>query len=599
MELVAAGTARLTPASLDELPADVARPAYDRRALRVGIVHLGLGAFARAHLAAVNEAALHAGEALAAVNGGALHGEAYLAAVNKAAAPADLAWGICGVSLRQADTRDALAPQDGLYTLALRSADAAGHPQQQAAVIGCLLQTLVAPEDPQAVLARIAHADTRIVSVTVTEKGYCHDPASGRLNLQHPDIVHDLAQPLLPRSTIGFLVWGLQRRRAAGLGPVTLMSLDNLPSNGHLLQGMVLAFAAQVDTGLAAWIASDCTFPCSMVDRIVPRTTDADRKDVAQALGLNDAWPVLAEPYLEWVVEDRFAAGRPDWTAGGARFVADAAPFETLKLRTVNGAHSALAYLSVMAGWETVDRAMAHPALRGYLSALLQEEIVPTLPGLPGLDLSQYQERLLRRFANPALKHQTLQIAMDGSQKLPQRLLDTVHARLAEGLPIPGLALAVAAWLHYLRGVDEAGRGYGIQDPMVGVLAERLEMAERAAEATAAATAASTDDSTAASTDDSTADSTAASTADSTDDSTDDSTAASTAASTASSLPPESDIVSSAMLAWTRTLTGLAPVFGDLADDPRFVRAVAQAAQGLRREGVEGALTALAQHNTA
>ncbi|MNQ50275.1 Mannitol 2-dehydrogenase [compost metagenome] len=508
MELVAADAARLTPAHLAALPLEVARPAYDRNALRVGIVHLGLGAFARAHLAAVNEAALHAG--------------------------GDLAWGICGVSLRQADTRDALAPQAGLYTLALRSADATGREQQQATVIGCLLEMLVAPEDPPAVLARIAHADTRIVSVTVTEKGYCHDPASGRLNLQHPDIVHDLAQPLLPRSTIGFLVWGLQQRRATGRGPITLMSLDNLPSNGHLLRGMVLAFARQVDPALATWIETLCAFPCSMVDRIVPRTTDQDRRDVARTLGLHDAWPVLGEPYLEWVVEDQFAAGRPDWAAGGARFVAEAAPFETLKLRTVNGAHSALAYLSVMAGWATVDEAMAQPALKAYLAALMQDEILPTLPPLPGLDLARYQQRLLQRFENPALKHQTRQIAMDGSQKLPQRLLDTVRARLAADLPIGKLALAVAAWLHFLRGVDEAGLRYDIQDPMAAELAQRYAQAELAAECGGPGPA--------------------------------------------------------AMLAWTETLTGVVAVFGDLGADPRFVQAVSQAVHALRSQGVGGAL---------
>lgn len=513
MELVAANAARLTPDRVAQLPAAVARPGYDRAAMRVGIVHLGLGAFVRAHLAAVNEAALDAG--------------------------ADPCWGICGVSLRQADTRDALAPQSGLYALALRSADAGGHEQTRMAVIGCLLETLVAPEDPQAVLARIAHADTRIVSVTVTEKGYCHDPASGRLNLLHPDIVHDLAHPLAPRSTIGFLVWGLRQRRAAGLGPITLMSLDNLPSNGHLLRGMVLAFAQQVDPALAAWIEALCAFPCSMVDRIVPRTTDDDRRDVAHALGMHDAWPVLAEPYLEWVVEDQFAAGRPDWSLGGARFVAEAAPFETLKLRTVNGAHSALAYLAVMAGWATVDQAMAQPALKAYLAALLQEEIVPTLPPLPGLDLTRYQQRLLQRFENPALKHQTRQIAMDGSQKLPQRLLDTVRARLAADLPIGRLALAVAAWLHFLRGVDEAGRAYDIQDPLAAELAQRYAQAEYAARHTGAGPA--------------------------------------------------------ALLAWTQMLTGLPTVFADLGDDPRFVRAVALAAHRLRSQGVAGALEAAQQ----
>lgn len=534
MELVAADAARLAPERLASLPDAVARPTYDRAALRVGIVHLGLGAFARAHLAAVNEAALHAGAGV------------------DVDVDRGLGWGICGVSLRQTDTRDALAPQAGLYALALRSARQGGGEgeggcggtgmrgngglQQQIAVIGCLIETLVAPEDPNAVLTRIAHADTRIVSVTVTEKGYCHDPATGRLNLQHPDIVHDLAHPLAPRSTIGYLVWGLQQRRAAGRGAITLMSLDNLPGNGHLLRGMVLAFARQLDPALAAWIDASCAFPCSMVDRIVPRTTNEDRRAVARALGLHDAWPVVGEPYLEWVVEDQFAAGRPDWAAGGARFVSDAAPFETLKLRTVNGLHSALAYLSVMAGWATVDEAMAQPALKAYLAALMQDEIVPTLPTLPGLDLAHYQQRLLQRFENPALKHQTRQIAMDGSQKLPQRLLDTVRARLAADLPIDKLALAVAAWLHFLRGVDEAGRRFDIQDPMAAELAQRLAEAERAVDARSAGPA--------------------------------------------------------AMQAWTETLIGVTAVFGDLGDDPRFVRAVSQAAHALRTRGVAGALSA-------
>ncbi len=510
MELVAPAAVRLHPARLQALAPDVARPAYDRGALRAGIVHLGLGAFARGHLAAVNEAAIHAS--------------------------GDPRWGICGVSLRQADTRDALAPQDGLYTLVLRSADAEGRPQARLAVIGCLLETLVAPEDPQAVLARIASPYTRIVSLTVTEKGYCHDPASGALNLAHPDIVHDLGQPLAPRSTIGFLVWGLQRRRAAGLGPVTLLSLDNLPSNGHLLRGLVLAFAAQVDARLAEWIGQACTFPCSMVDRIVPRTTDEDRAAVAQALGMTDAWPVQAEPFLEWVVEDHFAADRPDWAAGGARFAAEAAPFETLKLRMVNGAHSALAYLSVMAGWATVDQAVAQPALRRYLADLMRTEIAPTLPALPGLDLAAYQERLLQRYANPALRHQTRQIAMDGSQKMPQRLLGTVRARLAADRPITGLALALAGWLHFLRGVDQAGRRYPIEDPLAETLAQRLTRAEAAA----------------------------------------------------CDAPPGP----AAALAWAREMTALAAVFGDLGGDARFVREVAQAAQSLRTLGVAGALDA-------
>ena len=433
---------RLHPSALGALPASVRRPSYERSALCSGIVHLGLGAFMRAHLAALTDAALDAG--------------------------AGPAWGITGVSLRQPDTRDALAPQDGLFTLALRETRA-----QHLRVIGCVRECLVAPEDPQAVLDLIAHADTRIVSLTVTEKGYCHDPASGALLCSHPDIAHDLAHPAAPRSAIGFIVHGLALRQARGLPPLTLMSLDNLPANGHTLQGLVLDFAQRVNPLLAQWIAEGCCFPNSMVDRIVPRTTDSDRAAVAQAIGLDDAWPVLGETFLDWAVEDRFAAGRPDWTIGGARFVTDAAPWERLKLRMVNGAHSSIAYLALAAGWPTVDVAMAQPALRRFVEALMREEIEPTLdamPGLKGLHLPTYRSRLIERFANPALAHRTLQIAMDGSQKLPQRLLNTVRERLAHGAPIHHLALGLAAWLTHLRGHDDAGHAVPLDDPQADAL---------------------------------------------------------------------------------------------------------------------------------
>jgi len=449
---------RLHPDTLTRALPAVARPHYDRDALRIGIVHLGLGAFARAHLAPVNEAAMIDQD--------------------------DWRWGICGVSLRQPDTRDALAPQDGLYTLAIRDADASGAKRERLAIIGALRETLVAPEDPALVLARIAAPDTRIVSLTVTEKGYCHHPATGALNADHPDIVHDLSHPNAPRSIVGFIVYGLQQRHAAQATPLTLMSLDNLPSNGTLLRGLVLDFAGRVDTDLQAWIAATCTFPCSMVDRIVPRTTDDDREAISHAIGLDDAWPVLGEPFLDWVIEDDFAAGRPDWTVAGARFVTHATPYEILKLRMVNGTHSALAYLSVLAGWRTVDQAIAQPAMRRYIGALMRDEIAPTLPALEGLDLAQYAERLLARFANPALHHQTRQIAMDGSQKLPQRLLGTIRERLRDGLPIDGLALAVAAWLVYLQGRDEAHEAYPISDPLADALHIEVGAAVAARDAT-------------------------------------------------------------------------------------------------------------------
>lgn len=434
---------RLNDTTLAALPAAVARPAYERRALKTGIVHLGIGAFMRAHMAAATEAAIAAG---------------------------DLRWGIAGVSLRQPDTRDALAPQDGLYTLAIRDADAQGQPRQRLQIIGAVQSLLVAPENPQTVLDAIAAADTRIVSLTVTEKGYCHDPATGALRLDHPDIVHDLAHPKAPRSAIGMLVYGLQLRHARGHGPLTLMSLDNLPANGRVLRAAVLRFAEEMDNTLRTWIEGQCRFPCSMVDRIVPKTTDGDRATVRAALGCNDAWPVLGEPFFDWAIEDEFAADRPDWTLGGARFVPDAEPFERLKLRMVNGTHSSLAYLGAMAGWQTVDKAIAQSALRTHIEALMRDEIEPTLPALPGLDLAVYRNNLLARYANPALAHRTQQIAMDGSQKLPQRLLGTLRDRLARQLPVTRMALGLAAWMHYLRGVDELGQSYRIDDPHAAAL---------------------------------------------------------------------------------------------------------------------------------
>ncbi len=442
---------RLHPDRLAALPADVARPRYDRAALLPGIVHLGVGAFQRAHLAAVNEAALHA--------------------------TGDLRWGVVGVSLRQPDTRDALAPQAGLYTLAIRDAAADGSPRETLQVIGHLLEVLVAPEDPGAVLERIAHPHTRIVSLTVTEKGYHHEPATGRLRADDADIAHDFAHPDAPRTALGFIVHALQRRRERNLAAVTLLSCDNLPANGDTLRGLVLEFAAQVDPALRDWIAADCAFPNAMVDRIVPRTTDDDRARVSQRLQVHDAWPVVGEPFLDWALEDRFVSGRPAWQRGGARFVERAEPFERLKLRMVNGSHSALAWLGAVAGWPTVDRADGQPALHRYLDTLLRDEIAPTLRGLREFDLADYRARLLERFANPALQHRTQQIAMDGSQKIAQRLLGTVRDRLAAHASVDRLGLAVAGWLHYLRGVDETGTRYDIQDPLA---AELVALRERA-----------------------------------------------------------------------------------------------------------------------
>ncbi|MEH3147397.1 MAG: mannitol dehydrogenase family protein [Methylobacterium frigidaeris] len=438
-------TARLSRTGLAGLAADrdVARPGYDRAGLQPAILHLGLGAFFRAH------GALYTEDVLNARGGG---------------------WGILGVSLQRPDQRDRLVPQGGLYT-ALESASGG----ECARIVGNLLGVLVAPEDPAAVLGRLADPVTRIVSLTVTEKGYCHDPATGRLHADHPDIRHDLAHPDAPRSAVGFLAAGLRLRRDRGLAPFTVLCCDNLPGNGALVAGLVRDFAALGDGALAGWIEAAVPFPSTMVDRIVPALAEADLAAARRLTGLDDHAPVRHEPFRQWVIEDRFVdGGRPDWACAGAQFVADVAPFEHMKLRLLNGAHSALAYLGYLAGHETVAEAAGDPVLSAYLGRLW-DEVRPVVPPPPGQDLAGYTRSLAERFANPAIRHRTWQIAMDGSQKLPQRLLSSIRERRARGLPVPALALAVAAWARYVGGTDEHGRPIDVRDPLAGFLRGRLD----------------------------------------------------------------------------------------------------------------------------
>lgn len=440
---------RLSAATLQALPAHVHRPAYDRAALATGIVHLGLGAFHRAHQAVYTDGAIAAG---------------------------DMRWGIVGASLRAADTRNALDPQDGLYTIAIRAAEG-----ENLRVIGALRGVLVAPESPARLIAAMTDPAVRIVSLTVTEKGYCHDPATGVLNEEHPDIRHDLATPSTPRSAPGYIVEALARRRAAGVPPFTVLTCDNLPANGHTAGRVVARLAELRDPGLGRYVAEEVAFPSTMVDRIVPATTNDDRARIEATLGMVDAWPVMTEPFSQWVIEDRFPQGRPDWAAQGAELVADVGPYETMKLRLLNGAHSSLAYLGYLAGRETVADAMALAPLALHVRRLMDEEAGPTLTLPPGADVEGYKDRLIARFRNPALRHRTWQIAMDGSQKLPQRLLGTVRDRLAAGAPIPRLALGVAAWMRYVTGIDEAGQAIDVRDPLATELQRRAGEAGRIA----------------------------------------------------------------------------------------------------------------------
>ncbi|HEY2864018.1 MAG TPA: mannitol dehydrogenase family protein [Casimicrobiaceae bacterium] len=427
---------RLDLSTLDNLPAAVETPGYDPRLIGIGIVHLGIGAFHRA------QTAIYCDDTLAIEH-------------------AD--WGICGVSLRSADVRDRMVPQDGLYT-AIEKSPA----WTRRRVIGSVREVLFLGDARDAVRTRMIEPETRIVSLTITEKGYCHDPATGKLNTAHPDIAHDLTHPREARSAIGLIAAALDARRLSHGRAFTVLCCDNLPHNGALVRGLVLAFAEMRDADLARWIAAEARFPSTMVDRIVPATTDADIADNDVALGMHDAAPVVHEPFRQWAIEDSFADGRPAWDRVGAELVADVAPFEAMKLRLLNGSHSSLAYLGFLAGYEYIYQVVGEPAFVSYMRRMMASEVAPTLRVPQSVDLRSYQDALLQRFRNPALPHRTQQIAMDGSQKLPQRLLGTVRDNLAAGRPIDLLALAIAGWMRYVGGIDEHGREIVVADPLAG-----------------------------------------------------------------------------------------------------------------------------------
>ena len=447
-------TQRLNNATLNDLPGGISRPRYDRGGIATGIVHLGVGAFHRAHQAVYTDDIL----------------------------ARDGRWGIVAASLRSPDTYDALQPQDGLYTLSVRSGGG-----ESLRVIGAIQRVIVAPQAVEELLCVMSDPRTRIVSLTVTEKGYCHDPATGSLNDGHPDILHDIANRRMPRSAPGYIVEALHRRRVAGVPPFTVLSCDNLPSNGRTVKRVLTRYAELVDPDLGHFVAGELSCPSTMVDRIVPATGDEDRKRISTALGVTDAWPVVTEPFTQWVIEDRFPAGRPAWEEAGAEFVEDVEPYEHMKLRLLNGSHSTLAYLGYLAGYETVADTMADPAFARLIEGLMDEEVTPTLHMPRGADLTAYKHALVERFKNPSLKHRTWQIAMDGSQKLPQRLLGTIRDRLQTGASITRLALGVAAWMRYASGIDEAGVAIDVRDPMSARLRELSERARGAPEQLAAA----------------------------------------------------------------------------------------------------------------
>jgi len=444
------GSPLLSLAELNRVPAAY-RPVIDPRQRRLRIVHLGIGAFHRAHQAYYTE---ECGD-----------------------------WGSCGVTQRSPRVAEQLAPQDCLYTLLVRDGSDA-RPQ----VIGAVREVLYGGGDPAAVAARIADPEVSVVSLTVSEKGYRYDQATGRLRLRDPEIAADLAgRP--PRTVIGQLAAGLAARAAGGAGAVTVLCCDNLPNNGPTVRGLVLEYAQAWAAGrpdvaqLPGWINGQVAFPATMVDRIAPATTDADRAEVASLLGVRDDAAVVTEPFTQWVIQDSFAGPRPAWEKAGAQLVSDVAPYEKVKLRMLNGTHSAVAYLGGLAGHEFIAEVIADDVLAACAHRLMATDVAPTLTAPPGMDLGDYAAQVLRRFGNTALRYRCAQVAMDGSQKLPYRTLAPIADRLAAGAIPVWSTLTMAAWMrHVWTQRTDDGRPFPVDDPMADVFRARLAEAGVAGE---------------------------------------------------------------------------------------------------------------------
>jgi fructuronate reductase len=414
----------------------VITPSYDRSTLKTRIVHLGFGAFHRAHQA------LYTSEM-----------------IEKTGSD----WGICEIDLFGDKLIQQLRKQDHLYSVLEKNSDS-----NTAKISGSVIESLHPKLDSkQAVLNKMAEPQVAIVSMTITEKGYCADLSSGRLDFNNALIVADLADPQNPSSAIGYIVEALRMRRAASITPFTVMSCDNIQENSHVAKQVVLDYANKLDTELGTWIEQNVTFPCTMVDRIVPAITDNSLAEISESLGVEDLCGIACEPFRQWVIEDNFVNGRPEWDAVGATFVADVVPFENMKLRMLNGSHSFLAYLGYLAGYRYIYQTMADDAFRQAAFQLMNNEQATTLSMPEGTDLAEYANLLISRFSNASVKHETWQIATDGSQKLPQRMCESLRFHIKNKTPVTWLVLGVAGWMVYIGEKDEKGDEIIVNDPML------------------------------------------------------------------------------------------------------------------------------------
>jgi mannitol 2-dehydrogenase len=426
----------LTPDNLASLPEGLARPAYDRAALRTGIVHFGVGGFHRAHEAMYLDRLMNAGEALD--------------------------WAICGVGVMPADRRmrEVLDAQDGLYTLVAKAPDGT----LEARVIGSIKEYLFAPDDPEAVIEKMTHPGVRIVSLTVTEGGYNFNTVTGEFMADNPDVRHDLAPGAAPRTTFGLITAAIERRRERGLPAFTIMSCDNIQGNGDAARRSFVAFARLRDPALGEYVDEHVRFPNSMVDRITPVTTDDDRAEVRKHFGVDDGWPVMCEPFTQWALEDSFGAGRPPFEHAGVQVVADVEPYELMKLRLLNASHQALCYFGYLVGYRLVHEVAQDPLFARFLLGYMEREATPTLAPVPGVDLREYQHQLIDRFSNAQVRDTVARLCAESSDRIPKWLVPVIRHNLRTGGDILRSAAVVASWARYAEGVDEHGEPIEVVD---------------------------------------------------------------------------------------------------------------------------------------
>ena len=425
---------KLNQAALPKLENRARVPQYDRTQYKSGIVHMSVGGFHRSHQALYIDELMDQ-------------------------EPGD--WLITGVGLLDSDKGplEALAAQDHYYTVVERTAD-----EDTIKIVGAIHETLHAPSNPKAVLDRLQDPAIKILSLTITEKGYCYD-AKGDLDPNNAGIAHDLKNLDAPKTGIGYVVSALKNRKDANMQPFTVMSCDNLPGNGHRTHHIVSQFAKLVDPALAQWIDTNVKFPNAMVDRITPATTDKTVQFVKDRCGIDDAWPVVCEDFRQWVLEDNFGQGRPAFEKAGVQMVNDVEPYELMKVRLLNGSHSALSYLSYLMGYREVDVAMADPLMSGFVRAYMDNDVTPSVPSVPGIDLNEYKDTLIRRFSNPAISDKVQRLAEDGSQKIPNAILPCIRHALKNNLSIDFACLALAGWFRYMTGTDEQLEAIEIKDP--------------------------------------------------------------------------------------------------------------------------------------